>query len=151
MTEMLTVVALLGIASAVAIPQFNGNITQYAQSAARAVSQDIQYAQDLAVTTQSSVTMTFTDSGYEYSLKDSSGSILTHPVDHKPYTFSFKNDPGMSRLTVACSFAGATEIVFDAFGTPSAGGTITLSHSTLPSDVVVTLHPATGSVTVSGP
>ena len=149
MTEMLTVIALLGVASAVAIPQFSGNITQYAQTAARSISQDIQYAQDLAITTQSPVTLSIESSGYEYSLKDSSGDILTHPVNRKPFTVNFQDDPNISQLTITVDFGGATKVVFDAFGTPSTGGTITLSHSSMTSDVVLTLHAATGSITVS--
>jgi len=148
MTEMLIVVALLGVASAVAIPQFSGNTTQYAQMAARSISQDIQYAQDLAVTTQSPITLSI-PSGYEYSLKDISGTILTHPVNRKPFSVNFQDDPGISQLTITVDFGGATKVVFDAFGTPSTGGTITLSHWKMPSDVVLTLHAATGSVTVS--
>ncbi len=149
MTELLVVVALLGVASAVAIPQFNGNVSHYAQTAARSISLDILYAQDLAVTTQSPVTLLITSSGYKYSLTDSSGTILTHPVSHKPFTVNFQDDPNISQLTISVDFGGATEVVFDAFGTPNTGGTITLSHSSMTSDVVLTLHAATGSVTVS--
>ena len=149
MTEMLTVVALLGVASAVVIPQFSSNTTQYAQTAARSISHDIQYAQDIAVTTQSPITLSITSSGYEYSLKDSSGTVLTHPVSRKPFTVNFHDDPNISQLTIEVNFGGATEVVFDAFGTPSTGGTITLSHSSMTWDVVLTLHAATGSVTVS--
>ena len=149
MTEMLVVIALLGVASAVAIPQFGGNPAQYAQTAATIISRDIQYAQDLAVTTQSPITLSITSSGYEYTLKDNSGAILTHPVNHKPFTVDFQDDPNISQLTVDVNFGGATEVVFDAFGAPSTGGTITLSHSSMTSGVVLTLHAATGSVTVS--
>lgn len=149
MTELIVVIALLGVASAVAIPLFSGNTAHYAQTAARSISHDIQYAQDLAVTTQSPITLSITSSGYEYSLKDNSGAILTHPVDRKPFTVNFQDDPNISRLTIDVNFGGATEVVFDAFGTPNTGGTITLSHSSMASDVVLTLHAATGSVTVS--
>jgi len=148
MTEMLTVVVILGAASAMVIPQFTGNTEQYAQTAARSISQDIQYAQDLAVTTQSPITLSI-PSGYEYSLQDIWGTILTHPVNRKPYSVNFQDDPGISQLTITADFGGSTKIIFDAFGTPSTGGTITLSHSSMTSDVVLTLHPATGSVTVS--
>jgi type II secretory pathway pseudopilin PulG len=80
-TEIMVVTILLGIASAVAIPQFGGNTTQYAQSAATTISQTFQYAQDLAITTQSPVTVSISDSGYVYTLKNSLGAELTHPVD----------------------------------------------------------------------
>jgi prepilin-type N-terminal cleavage/methylation domain-containing protein len=148
MTEMLTVVILMGAVSAVIVPQFGGNTEQYAQTAARSISQDIQYAQDLAVTTQSPITLSI-PSGYEYSLQDIWGTILTHPINHKPYSVNFQDDPDISQLTMTADFGGSTKVVFDAFGTPSTGGTITLSHSSMTSDVVLTLHAATGSVTVS--
>lgn len=149
MTEILTVVALMGVASAVAIPQFSSNTEQYAQTTARGISHDIQYAQDLAVTTQSPVTLSLESSGYEYSLKDSNGDVLTHPVSQKPYTVDLRDDPNISQLNIELDFAGATDVVFDPFGTPGTGGTITISHSSFPSDVVLTLHAATGSVTVT--
>jgi len=148
-TEMITVVAIIGVASAVAIPQFGSNTVQYAQAAARLISYDLQYAQDLAVTTQSPVTLAIDAEGTGYSLKDSNGSILTHPITHKPYTMSFQDDPGISSLTISPSFDGNLNVVFDAFGTPSTGGTMTISHESMTANVVLTLHGATGTVTVS--
>ncbi|MDP7287966.1 MAG: GspH/FimT family pseudopilin [Phycisphaerae bacterium] len=150
-TEMITVLAILGIASAVAIPQFSSNTEQYAQAAARAIAYDMQYAQDLAVTSQSPVTMAIDSGGTGYSLKNSSGNTLTHPITHKPYTVSFQDDPGISTLTISHSFGGALNVVFDAFGTPNTSGTMTISHQALSSNVVVTLHGATGTVTVATP
>jgi general secretion pathway protein H len=150
-TEMITVVAIIGVASAVAIPQFTSNTVQYAQAAARSISYDMQYAQDLAVTTQSPITMAIESDGTGYSLKDSLGTVLTHPITHKPYTVDFQDDPGISTLTINHSFEGNLNVVFDAFGTPSSNGTMTISHDSLASDVVVTLHGATGTVTVSAP
>jgi prepilin-type N-terminal cleavage/methylation domain-containing protein len=147
MTEVLTVVVLLGTAGAIAIPQFGGNTAQFAQTAVRSISHDIQYAQDLAVTTQSPITLSF--DGFQYSLKNSSGEIITHPVNKKPYTVNLQDDPNISKLTIVVNFGESTSVVFDAFGAPSASGTITLSHSEMDSDVVLTLHGATGSVTVS--
>ena len=148
-TEVLVVTVLLGVTSVVAIPQFGGSTMQYAQTAARSIAQHIQYAQDLAVTTQSSVTLSITDSGYVYTLKDSGGETLTHPIDRKPFATDFRDDPNISSLTINVEFTGITDLVFDAFGTPNTGGTITMQHSKMDSDVVLTLHPATGSVSVS--
>jgi len=151
MTELITVTVLLGVASAVAIPQFSSNTRYYAQSAARAISHDMQYAQDLAITTQSPVTLALDPDGAGYSLEDNLGTVLTHPITRKPYTVSFQDDPGMSTLTISPSFGGSWNIAFDAFGTPSVGGTITISHEAMASNVVLTLHEATGTVTVLTP
>ena len=148
-TEILVVTVLMGVASAVVIPQFGGNTTQYAQTAARTISQAFQYAQDLAVTTQSPVTVSISDSGYVYTLKNNQGVILTHPVNRKPFTVNLQDDPNISELTIGVGFNDIDDVVFDAFGAPNTGGTITMSHSKMTSNVVLTLHPATGSVTVS--
>ncbi|MCP4379302.1 MAG: hypothetical protein GY794_24410 [bacterium] len=145
--ELLTVVVLLGIAGAIAAPQFSSDTAYFAQTAARSIAQDIQYAQDLAVTTQSPITLSFDDS--QYSLENNSGDIITHPITQKPYTVNLQDDPNISTLTIVASFGTSTSVVIDAFGAPSTSGTITLSHSDMASDVVVTLHAATGSVTVS--
>jgi type II secretion system protein H len=149
LTEIMVVIVLMGLAAAVAIPQFGGNTTQYAQTAATTISQTFQYAQDLAVTTQSPVTVSISDSGYVYTLKNNLGTTLTHPVDRKPFIFDLRDDGSMSGLTITKGFNNIDDVVFDAFGAPTTGGTITISHSKMPSDVVVTLHPATGSVSVA--
>ena len=148
-TEIMVVTVLLGLASALAIQQFGGNTTQYAQSAATTISQTFQYAQDLAVTTQSSVTVSISDSGYVYTLKNSLGAELTHPVDHKPFIVNLRNDKCISGLTITPGFGDIDDVVFDAFGAPNSGGTITISHSKITSNMVVTLHPATGSVSAA--
>jgi len=74
-TEMMTVVAIISVASAVAVPLFSSNTVQYAQAAARSISYDMQYAQDLAVTTQSPVTMAIESDGTGYSLENSGGTV----------------------------------------------------------------------------
>jgi len=149
MTEILTVTTLIGLASAVAIPQFSANTEQYAQNAARSIAQNIQYAQDLAVTTQSPVTMSISTSGYVYTLKDNQGATLTHPISRKPFIVDLADDPNMAQLSVSQQFSGIQNIVFDAFGTPNTGGSITISSPSMTSDVVLMLHAGTGSVTVS--
>jgi len=151
MAEILVVTALLGIAAGVVIPHIGSNPEQHALAAARSISQDILYAQDVAVTTQSPVTLSFSTSGYDYSIQDSSGALLTHPITRKPFTVNFLDDPHISQVNIQVDFGQATEVVFDALGTPSAGGMITLSHPSMESDVIVTLYPATGNVTVTSP
>jgi prepilin-type N-terminal cleavage/methylation domain-containing protein len=148
-TEIMVVTVLLGLASALAIPQFGGNTEQYAKNASTSISQTIQYAQDLAVTTQSPVTLSITESGFVYTLTNSLGDTLTHPVNHKPFEVDLRDNPNMAQLTIETDFGSFDDVVFDAFGTPNTGGTITMSHTDMPSDVVLTLHPATGSVAVT--
>ena len=148
-TELLVVIIILGIAAMIAIPQFSGNTTQYAQTAAQTISLNFQYAQDLAVTTQSPVSVSISNSGRLLTLSDNLGQVLTHPVDHKPFTVDLSNDPNLSQLTMTTDFSGIDTIVFDAFGAPNTGGTITISHAEMTTNVVLTLHPATGSVSVA--
>jgi len=149
--ELLVVTVLLGIAGAIVLPQISSNAEQCALAAARTIAQDILYAQDLAVTTQSPVTLSFSTAGYNYSysITDSQGQLLTHPIDQKPFSVNFLDDPGISQVTIQVDFGDTLEVVFDALGTPSTGGMITLSHPDVDSAVLVTLHPATGNVTVT--
>jgi type II secretion system protein H len=145
-TEIMVVTIIMGIASAVVIPQFGGNTTQYAQTAATTITQTFQYAQDLAVTTQSPVTVSISDSGHVFTLKNNLGATLTHPIDHQLFIVSLRDESSTSGLTITPGFNNIDDVVFDAFGAPTTGGTITISHSKMPLDMVVTLHPATGSI-----
>jgi len=147
--ELLVVTVLLGIVGAIVVPQVSSNAEQYTLAAARTIAQDVLYAQDLAVTTQSPVTLSFSPSAPEYSISDSQGELLSHPIDQKPFTVDLLDDPSISQVDIEISLGVDLEVVFDALGTPSTGGTIMLTHPDVDMAVVVTLHPATGNVTVT--
>ena len=155
LTELLMVVALLGLAAAVAVPQLGSDAEQHALAAARTIIFDMQYAQDLAVTCQSDVTVVFDGPGRQYYLTDSQGQTLTHPLTKRPYRVEFQQYPRLSQLNIAINlinqmdFSNDNEVTFDSLGTPTAAGTITLNHSSMDLNVMLEVQAATGRVTVS--
>lgn len=157
MAEIIMVTALLAIAAAVVVPQFGDQTEQHALAAARTIVFDLQYAQDLAVTARSPVTADFASMPAQYRLADSADQTLTHPITHKPYLVELGSHPRWAGLGITVQLVDqatqtpTTDLTFDALGTPGAAGTITLSHEDLDRSVVLTVHAATGRVTVTRP
>lgn len=155
LAEVMVVLILLGISAAVVIPQFGSDIEQHALAAARTITFDLQYAQDLAVTSRSPVIADFASMPGQYRLADSGNQTLTHPITHKSYLVELGSRPQWAALTVSVQLVDqatqtpTTALTFDALGTPGAAGTITLSHEDLGRNVVLTVHAATGRVTVT--
>jgi len=91
----------------------------------------------------------------QYRLADSADQTLTHPITHKPYLVELASRPQWAGLVITMQLvdqatqAPTTDLTFDALGTPGAAGTITLSHQDLDCGVVLTVHAATGRVTVT--
>jgi MSHA pilin protein MshC len=152
--EVLTVVLILGIASAIVMPQFTSRDDLDAASAARAVMADLLYAQNRAIATQKNQYVVFNVSAQSYSLYcGSSGptTLLTHPVNDNNYTMTFgQTGPNniSSDVTVASvNFGGQTTVAFDEMGTPysyNAGAATLLSQSG-----AIVLNCGTYSLTIS--
>jgi len=155
MAEVIMVMALLAIAAAVVVPQFSDQTEQHALSAARMIVFDLQYAQDLAVTSRSPVTADFASMPGQYRLADSASQTLTHPITHKPYLVELGSQSQWAGLSISVQLvdqatqASTTDLTFGALGTPGAAGTIMLSHEDLDRNVLLTVHAATGRVTVT--
>ena len=115
---------------------------------ARMVSSDLQYAQDTAVATQTSVTVTFDVAGESYSLSNQSGALI-HPITKNVYTIDFATEPGMSGLDIVSAFGGGGSVTFDLIGAPSCGGTVALQAGGVTYNVMV--NDVTGTVTVEAP
>ncbi len=126
MAEIIVIIVILAICAAVIIPRVAGASDMKAMAAARLVASDLQYAQNEAVTSQNSVTVTFTPAGDSYSLSNASGTLI-HPMTKSAYIVNFATQPGFSNLDiVSASFAGSATVTFDAMGSPDQGGTVEL-------------------------
>ncbi len=145
--EILVVVIILSIIAAVAVPMAVGTGDMQVISAARMISADLQYAQNIAITTQKPVTVTFSPSTESYGLSNTSGSLI-HPMTKDDYTMDFKSRDGFSDLDiVSASFGGGATVTFDELGAPDNSGTVILSAG--PHVYQVSVAIATGKVTVT--
>jgi Tfp pilus assembly protein FimT len=142
MLELVVVLLIIGIMSAVAVPTFVDSLMFYrVESAARRVKVDLELARQTARLTSSPQSVTFNQKAYSTSadIVDLDRPALAYNVDlaDSPYNLQ----------TVVANFGGASTITFDGYGTPSAPGTVVLSASDY--ECTVSVAAATGQVTIS--
>jgi type II secretory pathway pseudopilin PulG len=136
------VVMLIGIFTAVAIPQFVDSLLFYrVESAARRVKIDLELARRAARLTSSQQSVTFDNSRYELS---SGVAGLDKP--NADYAVDLAAAP-FHLTTVSVDFGGDAAVSFDGFGTPSSGGTVLLG--TAEHECTVTLDGTTGDVRIT--
>jgi prepilin-type N-terminal cleavage/methylation domain-containing protein len=163
-TEVLVVVCILGIASAVVLPQVGNRYDVNAAAAARTVMADLLYAQNRAISTQSMQYVNFDVAGQQYGLYSSMSpsQFLKHPVTLGDYLMTFgQNGPNnvSSDVTLtSASFNGQTTLAFDETGVPysymsgtatplTAAGAIVLTCEAYSLTISVTKD--TGEITVN--
>ncbi len=121
--ELLLVLAILAVVAAVATPRYGRASGRYrADLAARRVMADLRLAQSCAKAASSSRTVSFSTAGSQYQL-------LSVPApDGAPgdYAVVLSAEPYQADLTNA-DFGGSPQVIFDGWGLPSKGGTVTLT------------------------
>lgn len=149
LVEVLVVVVIMAIAGALVVPMMTGTGEMEALSAARTIATDIQYAQSVAITLQSPVTVHFYPDTDRYTLSNASG-LLKHPMTNKDFLVDFRARDDFDQLDLAsASFDGVTSVVFDELGSPSAGGSVTVLGGSQTYRIDVTS--VTGTVNVVTP
>jgi prepilin-type N-terminal cleavage/methylation domain-containing protein len=164
LVEILVVVVILGIASAIILPQLSSRSDLVASAAARQLVADLAYAQNRAITLQvkqyvSFAPVTSTVGGSYTLMASSSGGSLTHPITKQPYVQTLGTaSTGFS--SVALSYAscdGNTVLYFDETGVPysvpATGPAIPLSSGVVrlksgDATAEVAIEPYTGALTV---
>ncbi|MEX2316415.1 MAG: GspH/FimT family pseudopilin [Pirellulales bacterium] len=142
LVELIIVVMIIGIFSAVAAPRFVDSLVFYrVESAARRVKADLELARQTARLTSASQSITFVNQTYTMSAGvadlNSSGNPYAVDLVSSPYEI---ND-------VAVDFGGTSSVAFDGYGMPSSGGTVVITgpHH----QCTVTLNGTTGQITIS--
>jgi len=144
--EILVVVVILAIAAAIVVPAFSSSSLQ-AVSAARMITADLQYAQNVAITSQGPVTVTFDPADNSYSLSNASG-LLIHPMNKGAYSIDFGSQSGFGQLgIVSASFGGTSAVTFDELGAPDSSGNVAVQAGA--SAYVINVAGITGRVTVA--
>ena len=121
--ELLIVLAIMATLTAIAAPRYQRSLARYrADLAAQRIIADLTQAQSIAKATSASRTVTFSVAGNIYqipglsSLDGNSGS----------YSVALFERPYEAEL-ISANFGGDAQIVFDGWGSPDSGGTVTLS------------------------
>jgi prepilin-type N-terminal cleavage/methylation domain-containing protein len=151
LVEVLIVVTIIGIATAVVVPQMLTAGTLGVQAAARIVVADMLFAQNEAIARQRPVSIVFDQDNERYSLLDDTGAILSVRWKNgtaNNYVVDFTTDSRFQGVVIASANFGAGNqaLVFDALGGPSSGGTVEIEFQN--TRYRVTVAAFTGRVTV---
>lgn len=121
--EVVLVVAIMAIFSAIAAPRYGRATGRYhLDLAARRVAADLRLAQSAARAASSSRTVVFTAATDQYQLQ----SVTSPDGKTGDYTIALSTDPYRADLTEA-DFNGVSQVVFSGWGLPDCGGVVTLS------------------------
>jgi type II secretory pathway pseudopilin PulG len=140
MIELVIVVMVMSILAAVSAPAFIDSLLFHrVESAARRVKVDLELARQNARLTSAARSVSFTSSGYTLSslqhLDKPSAAYIVN-LTASPYQLD----------SAAANFANSQVVSFDAYGTPSSGGTVVLAAKN--HQCIVTLNGSTGAVTI---
>jgi type II secretion system protein H len=158
--EILMVVVILGIASAVILPQMNSRDDQRVASAARALMADLLYAQNRSIAYQTRHYVQFNTAINSWQVMvdagNAPGSIITHPVSGLPYVTTV-NTGTLANVTLnSVNFDGNTTLSFDQMGVPSSwsagGGNVALISGSVvfqagTNHITVSIAPYSGEIT----
>jgi prepilin-type N-terminal cleavage/methylation domain-containing protein len=159
--EILCVVVILGIASAIIIPQIGSRDDLNAAAAARVLMSDLMYAQNRAIATQKKHFVMFNGQTYTVQSRNTDVSALftiTQPITKDPYVVTF----GQATTPLANASLGTpspSTLAFDEMGSPYSynAGANTLTALSQPGTISVTcgaktltvsIEPYTGEATV---
>lgn len=134
LTEILIVVAILGITAVVVVPSFNSGDEKQLDVAANEVAQALRFARSEAIRTGSIHGIQISQNTqrvvvYKADMTSdpvSMASILIHPIDKKPFDFDFDNQSitlGSKIINTLDPFSytglgRSKNLLFDASGTP---------------------------------
>jgi prepilin-type N-terminal cleavage/methylation domain-containing protein len=131
LVEILVCLVILGIAAAVIAPRAIGMGDIQVRSAAAMLQSDLQYAQNEAVVTQQTVTITFSPSTGSYTLYLQDGTVMQHPVNKYPFTVSYAATEGVEKVGIeSATFSGSASVTFDSLGAPDNPGSVVLAADT---------------------
>lgn len=123
LVEILVVVVILGIASALVIPQISSRGDLRAAAGARMIMADLIYAQNRAIATQKPHYIKFEPDKKQYALYDdpAMSTPLVHPVQKEPYITRFETTGTLAVPDVklkSVDFDDGHVLVFDVLGSP---------------------------------
>jgi prepilin-type N-terminal cleavage/methylation domain-containing protein len=151
LVEILVVVVILGIASAIIIPQIGSRDDLVVASGARMLMADLIYAQNRAIATQQKHYVQFV--GQQYTLMTSNGTLqaITHPVTKNTfaYTFGAASSPLANIVLDSTNFGGPTILDFDSLGTPESYDASTDTYTPLTNAGTIVIHSGGATLTIS--
>lgn len=144
--ELAMVLAVVAIASAIAIPRYAQSIARYrVEGAAARVARDLALARESARSASASRTVIFRVSAASY---DISGAAALNNAS-AAYSVDLTAEPYRAEIRSA-NFNNAPTVTFNGFGVPSTGGKVMLRSGSHTRTVVVDPSTGTASITREG-
>lgn len=158
--EVLVVVTIMAIASAIVAPRILSTGTMGVQAASRMLIADLLYAQNEAIAQQKSVRVTFTPASNRYAISYTDGTVLHvgwkggDPANNN-HSMDFDQDRRFKGVEITtASFGGGGVgpgvgyVEFDALGSPNAGGTIEMYYAGDGQTYEITVSDFTGRISI---
>lgn len=131
--ELLVVIMIMGLMGAIAMPRYAQFQTQQRlEAVARRITADLDYARRRANSTSTSQTVTFNIASNKYTLVQA----LNPNRPGEAYNVKLGAEPYSARL-VSAAFGGDSSIVFNGFGKPDSGGSVTIAVGALQKTITV--------------
>ncbi|MCX5662018.1 MAG: type II secretion system protein [Planctomycetota bacterium] len=126
LVELLVVIAIVAITAKIALPRWAGSVQNYQLNiATQQIITDLTVAQARANYGSAAASVVFDPTANSYQIPG-----LADP-DRAAGTYTVKLGEAPYRVTlVSANFGGAAQASFDAYGTPTAGGTVVLRGGT---------------------
>jgi prepilin-type N-terminal cleavage/methylation domain-containing protein len=134
LVEMVTVLALIAVLAAVAIPKWAASLRNYRlNQAANRVVADLLRAQRAAYASSSAKTVNFTVASSQYAMAGITD--LKHPTS--TYTVTLAEEPYQCTLVSVWGRTTTASLVYDGYGAPSCGGNIVIASGSQQKVIVV--------------
>lgn len=157
--EILCVVVIVGLASAIILPQVASRDDTRCIAAARALMGDLLYAQSRSIAKGKMHYVQFNTVTGKYQVLDavSPNFVITNPVSQQEYTVTVGTGPLANVAINTANFDGNATVCFDAMGVPyswtSGAGAVALNSGTVvfksgKNTKTVTVSPYSGQVKV---
>jgi prepilin-type N-terminal cleavage/methylation domain-containing protein len=139
LVELTMVIAIVGVAAAIAMPRYSASLARYKlEAAARRLAADLALAQSRARALSASQTVIFSAAGYTL-------SGMTDPErPSSPYSVSLGEE--FSASITANSFGHGKTVTFNGYGVPDGAGTIILQVGVLQKSVSVDADTGVASI-----
>lgn len=152
LVDLLIVLVVLVIASALVLPMGSSTDSTKLTAAARMVVADLEYTQIESLSHPSDLRLVlFTSTSYALVATSNTNTPLTHPVDHQPYQTYFGY--GRAKPLTGVKFSNlslqtSNQLAFGSFGqlTQTSSAVLTLQSGSRRVDI--TLEAATGNATI---
>lgn len=123
LVEIIVIIVILGIVASVVIISASG-ATEATTAAAGAdiVARDLELARSEAERTQSYIVVTFAPSTDSYSIADSKGNVIIHPIKKTAETIYINNEVDTGTVVIDSASFGTSgvTVVFNPYGEPVA-------------------------------